>query len=129
MKIKYTFDNGETIEVEVSEEIGTAYMEFNRREEAVNKKERRHCYSLDTIDYEGIDYCAPDFTEELYDDREERDTRVRAAFSNLSSVQQRRIQLLADGLSIREIAKREGKNYRTVYDSIEAAKKKFLKFF
>ena len=129
MKIKYTFDNGETIEVEVSEEIGSAYMEFNRREEAANKKEHRHCYSLDAIDYEGIEYGAPDFTEELYDDREERDTRVRAAFSHLSSIQQRRIQLLADGLSIREIAKREGKNYRTVYDSIEAAKKKFLKFF
>ncbi len=129
MKIKYTFDNGETSEVEVSEEIGSAFMEFNRREEAINKKEHRHCYSLDTIDYESVKYGTPDLTEELFDDRDERDNRVRAALSHLSSVQQNRLHMLADGLSIREIARREGKNYRTVYDSIETAKKKFLKYF
>ena len=37
--------------------------------------------------------------------------------------------LLAAGLSVREIARREGKNFKSVYESIEAAKKKFLKFF
>lgn len=129
MKVKYEFDNGEVTEVEVSEEIGAMIIDSRREEESGNRKERRHCYSLDAILYEGIEYGTPDFTEEMFDDREERDARVREAFSHLSDVQQRRLLMLAGGLSIREIAKREGKNYRTVHESIEAARKKFLKFF
>lgn len=129
MKVKYEFDNGEVTEVEVSEEIGAMIIDSRREEESGNRKERRHCYSLDAIVYEGVEYGTPDFTEEMFDDREERDARVREAFSHLSDVQQRRLLMLAGGLSIREIAKREGKNYRTVHESIEAARKKFLKFF
>lgn len=129
MKLRYEFDNGEVTEVEVSEEIGAMIIDSRREEESGNRKERRHCYSLDAIAYEGIEYGTPDFTEEMFDDREERDARVREAFSHLSGVQQRRLLMLAGGLSIREIAKREGKNYRTVHESIEAARKKFLKFF
>lgn len=129
MKLRYEFDNGEVTEVEVSEEIGAMIIDSRREEESGNRKERRHCYFLDAILYEGIEYGTPDFTEEMFDDREERDARVREAFSHLSSVQQRRLLMLAGGLSIREIAKREGKNYRTVHESIEAARKKFLKFF
>jgi len=129
MKVKYEFDNGEVTEVEVSEEIGAMIIDSRREEESGNRKERRHCYSLDAIAYEGIEYGTPDFTEEMFDDREERDAHVREAFSHLSGVQQRRLLMLAGGLSIREIAKREGKNYRTVHESIEAARKKFLKFF
>ena len=119
MKVKYEFDNGEVTEVEVSEEIGAMIIDSRREEESGNRKERRHCYSLDAILYEGIEYGTPDFTEEMFDDREERDARVREAFSHLSDVQQRRLLMLAGGLSIREIAKREGKNYRTVHESIE----------
>lgn len=129
MKVKYEFDNGEVTEVEVSEEIGAMIIDSRREEESGNRKERRHCYSLDAIVYEGTEYGTPDFTEEMFDDRKERDVRVREAFSHLSSVQQRRLLMLAGGMSVREIARREGKNFRTVYDSIEAAKKKFLKFF
>lgn len=129
MKLRYEYDNGEVTEVEVSEEIGAMIIDSRRKEESGNRKERRHCYSLDAITYEGIEYGTPDFTEEMFDDREERGARVREAFSHLSSVQQRRLLMLAGGLSIREIAKREGKNYRSVYESIEAARKKFLKFF
>ncbi len=129
MKVKYEFDNGEITEVEVSEEIGAMIIDSRREEESGNRKERRHCYSLDAIVYEGAEYGTPDFTEEMFDDRKERDARVREAFSHLSSVQQRRLLMLAGGMSVREIARREGKNFRTVYDSIEAAKKKFLKFF
>lgn len=129
MKIKYEFDNGEVTEVEVSEEIGAMIIDSRRKEESGNRKERRHCYSLDAITYEGMEFANPDSTQDMFDDREERAARVHEAFSHLSDIQQRRLLMLADGLSIREIAKREGKNFRTVYDSIEAARKKFLKFF
>jgi DNA-binding NarL/FixJ family response regulator len=129
MKVKYEFNNGEVTEVEISEEIGAMIIDSRRKEESDNKKEHRHCYSLDAVAYEGIEYGTPDFTEEMFDDCEERNAHVCEVFSRLSSVQQHRLLMLASGLSIREIARREGKNFRTVYDSIEAAKKKFLKFF
>jgi len=37
--------------------------------------------------------------------------------------------MLAGGLSEREIARREGKDFKTVHESIEAARKRFRKFF
>lgn len=129
MKIKYEFDNGEVTEVEVSEEIGAMIIDSRRKEESGNRKERHHCYSLDAITYEGMEFANPDSTQDMFDDRKERAARTHEAFSHLSSIQQRRRLMLADGLSIHEIVKREGKNFRTVYDSIEAARKKFLKFF
>jgi DNA-directed RNA polymerase specialized sigma24 family protein len=129
MKVKYKFNNGDVTEVEVSEEIGAMIIDSRREEESAERKHRRHCYSMDAAVYEGLEYGTEDFTEALFDDAEERDARVRAAFSHLSEIQQKRLLLLAGDMSAREIARREGKNFRTVYDSIEAAKKKFLKFF
>lgn len=129
MKVKYEFNNGEVTEVEVSDEIGAVIIDSRREEESAERKHRRHCYSLDAAVYEGSEYGTEDFTEALFDDTGERSKRVRTAFSHLSEIQQKRLLLLAGGISIREIARREGKNFRTVYDSIEAAKKKFLKFF
>ena len=124
MKISYEFVNGETTEVEVSDIIDS------RRDEASdNRQEHLHNYSLDAITYEGEEYGGNDFAEEMFDDRHERDAHVREVFSRLSEVQQRRLIMLAAGLSVREIARREGKNFKSVYESIEAAKKKFLKFF
>lgn len=129
MKVKYEFNNGDVTEVEVSEEIGAMIIDSRREEESAERKHRRHCYSMDASVYEGLEYGTKDFTEALFDDAEERDARVREAFSHLSEIQQKRLLLLAGGMSVREIARREGKNFRTVYDSIEAAKKKYLKFF
>lgn len=129
MKVKYEFNNGDVTEVEVSDEIGAVIIDSRREEESTERRHRRHCYSLDATVYEGLEYGTADFTEMIFDDTDERSKRIRAAFSHLSEIQQKRLLLLAGGISIREIARREGKNFRTVYDSIEAAKKKFLKFF
>ena len=37
--------------------------------------------------------------------------------------------MLAEGVSFREIARREGKDIKTIRESIEGARKKFMKFF
>ena len=129
MKIKYRFADGEATEVEVSDDIGSIIIDSRRTEESANRKEHRHCYSLDGINYEGEEYGEPDFTETMFDESEERNIRVQEAFSHLSEIQKRRLILLSAGLSVREIARQEGKNFKSVYESIEAAKKKFLKIF
>ena len=129
MKITYKFTDATMSEVEVSEEIGTLIMDSPREEENAARKERYHCWSLDAIDYEGAEYSVPDFTDTLFDGSNERDALVRAAFSRLSDVQRRRLLMLASGLSLREIARREGKDIKTVRESIDGARKKFLKNF
>lgn len=48
MNVKYEFDNGEVTAVEVSEEFGAMIIDPRRKEESDNRKEHRHCYSLDT---------------------------------------------------------------------------------
>ncbi len=129
MKITYKFADNTVSEVEVSEEVGTLIMDSRRKEENAARKERYHCWSLDAIDYEGAEYGTPAFTDALFDGLEERDALVRAAFFRLSDVQRRRMLMLASGLSLREIAHREGKDIKTVRESIDGARKKFLKNF
>ena len=129
MKIKYAFNNGDIREVEVSEEIGAVIEESRRKEAALAKKEQRHCYSLDAVTYEGTEYGEPDFTASLFDGSEERSAHIRETFSHLTETQQRRILMLAAGMSIREIAARENTHHRAVEDSIQQGRKKFLKHY
>ena len=69
MKIRYEFANGEVTEVEVSEEVGAVIVESRREEENLARKNRYHCYSLDDVDYEGLEYADPktveSYSEEL----------------------------------------------------------------
>ena len=129
MKIEYQFITGEKTEVEVDTSIGAVIIDSRREEDSADRKHRRHCMSLDAITYEGIEFGTEDFTKAMFDDTEERDAHIREAFSHLTPVQQRRMKMLANGLSIREIARCEGKDFKSVRESIEAARKKFLKHF
>lgn len=78
--------------------------------------------------YEGADYADGSTPEtELF--RQLENQRIKEAFGQLSEVQRRRLMMLAEGVSLREIARREGKDIKTIRESIEGARKKFLKFF
>ncbi len=128
MKIQWKFVDGTTSEIEVNEEIGNYITASRRGESNLARKERYHCYSLDAIDYEGMEY-ATDTTPETEMICEENAARINAALDKLSKTQQRRLLMFTDGLSIREIARREGVDHRAIRESIEAAKKKFKKNF
>ncbi len=128
MKIKYKFVDGTEAEIEVEDSIGTVIKESRRLEGNLARKESNHCYSLDAVRFEGADYSDGETPETLLDAMEE-DRRVHEAFRKLSKVQQRRLLMLAAGMSIREIARQEGTNFRTVHESVEAGRKKFKKFF
>ena len=126
MKIKYTFANGDVSEVEVSEDVGSIIVDSRRKEDNLDRKERYHCYSYDSIDYEGEEYADPDTPDSLLE-RDELSKRVQSAMSHLSEIQVRRLTLFAEGLSIREIARMEGVDHKAVSKSIESAKKVFAK--
>lgn len=128
MKINYTFANGETSDVEVNEEIGNLILDSRREESNQDRKERYHCYSLDAAVYEGKDYADGETPESaLFLQLENQ--RIKEAFGRLSEVQRRRLLMAAEGLSLREIARREGKDIKTIRESIEGARKKFLRSF
>lgn len=128
MKINYTFANGEVSEVEVNEEIGNVILDSRRLEDNLARKERYHCYSMDAAKYEGEEYADQETPETaLFLQLENKS--IADAFDKLSEVQKRRLLMLAQGLSFREIARREGKDIKTIRESIEGARKKFLKFF
>ena len=128
MKIRYEFANGEVTEVEVSEEVGAVIVESRREEENLARKNRYHCYSLDDVDYEGLEYADPK-TVESYSEELEQRRCIDEALAALTPAQRRRILMLADGMSVREIARYEGSDHKSVLESINRAKKKIKTFF
>ena len=127
MKIMYKFADGATTEVEVSEDIGKEIISSRQEEENLARKNRRHCLSLDYIDFEGEAYGICDTYDFLEDD--ELREKVREAFNTLTDVQKRRLLMLAKGYSLHKIAQFEGVDFKAVWKSIEAAKNKFKNFF
>ena len=128
MKISYTFANGENSEVEVNEEIGTFILDSRREKNNLGWKERYYCYSLDAAEFEGEDMAdceTPKMAMMGQFDRE----YIAEALGSLSEVQQRRILMLAQGVSVWEIARRDGEKIKTIRESIASAREKFKKFF
>lgn len=129
MKINYKFADGTIAEVEVSEDIGTFIVDSRRLEDNLERKERYHTYSLDAIVYEGEEYAAEE-TPESECLRAELNKQLQKALSTLTDTQKRRLLMAAEGLSYREIARREGvSDHKKIIKSIEAARKKIKNSF
>ncbi len=127
MIIKYTFIDGENSEVEVNEDIGGIILDMNRKESNLERKERYHCYSSDAANYEGEDYASDEDILSEYIQREDNSS-LYAAIDKLKEPQKSRFLQVAEGISMQEIARREGVGYYSVYKSIEAARKNLKKF-
>ncbi len=121
MKIKYEFVNGETMEVEVEERIGTLILDSRRAEESNSRKERRHCYSSDCA-WDGLEYATIDDVESRII-QETKNQKITNVLKKLTRTQRRRLLMSANGMSLREIARKEGICHRAVEKSIEQARK------
>lgn len=127
MIINYRFADGETSQVEVSDEIGVFIIESRREEERTEKRMRRHCWSIDALEYEGLEYGVNDivFKDEAHKEELKRIERIHRLYSSLTETQRRRLKLYASGKTYKEIAELEGVSLFTVRDSIELVFKKF----
>ena len=128
IKIKYVFVDGKSIELAFDEdELAAAYvLEDRRREESQARKARRHTYSLDAIEYEGQEYFAGKETpESMMIAREERD-RLLEKMKCLTQAQRRRLFMRMQGMSIKEIAEREGVSVQRVNQTIKQIFKKIF---
>ena len=129
MKIKYESVTKEVTEIEVSDEIGEIILDSRRKEKAGDEQQRIHCpYHFSFLDFEGKEYATTD-SPEGQAIKTERIKKINAAFDALTEIQKRRITLLSEGKSLREISRLENVDIKTVRESIEAARKKFLKNF
>ena len=128
MKIKYEFADGTVSEVDVEESIGAVIIEDRRLEDNLSRKERYHCYSLDAAQFEGAEYADNETPESLLVSAECRG-ELQEALGDLTEVQKERVRCLADGLSINEIARREGVAPNAVMKSVKGVREKLKKFF
>ncbi|MCF0137554.1 MAG: hypothetical protein HUJ66_04230 [Oscillospiraceae bacterium] len=127
MFIKYELANGLKVDVEVTEEVA-AYIEESDR--LMSNAERRHsdhrAFSMDALVYEGPEVAYHVTPETVCILREEAD-HIKDWTKQLSETQRRRLMMKMYGLSFREIAAVEGTSPNAIVDSINSARKIFLK--
>lgn len=128
MKIKYKNANGKIIELEVSEEVGTFYLESieaEKKNDRKNSRPDRHT-QLSTFEYEDIRYFS-DGTDLLADLIEAEG--ICHAMSFLNERQQYLIRLcLLDGWSYTDLAALVGKDESAIRYAVDRAKKKLKKY-
>ena len=131
MKIIYKFADGSVSEIEVEEEVGQAIIVSRREEENYERKMRYHCpVSIDKLEYEGMQFADPDTPMSILERKIEEEQQKALndyVMSHLTETQRRRIVMVADGMTTREIAEIEGVAQQVVSKSIIATRKKAAK--
>ena len=128
MKINYKNADGKIIELEVSEEVGTFYLESideEKKNDRKNSRPDRHS-QLSTFEYEDVRYFS-DSTDLLADMIESE--VIGQAMSCLNERQQYLIRkCLFEGWSYTDLAALEGKDESAIRHAVDRAKKKLRKF-
>ena len=131
MKIIYKFADGSVSEIEVEEEVGQAIIVSRREEENYERKMRYHCpISIDKLEYEGMQFADPDTPMSILERKIEEEQQKALndyVMSHLTETQRRRILMVADGMTTREIAEIEGVAQQVVSKSIIGTRKKAAK--
>ena len=119
----------ESVNITVSAEIAEVIYDSRRMEHASNERSRYHtAFSLDSEDYEGTNLVSEKTPDDLMEELEDRE-HLLDCLAHLSENQRQRILMLAQGMSITEIARVQHADRTTVRESIQAARKKFKKYF
>ena len=129
--ITYKLANGSQICVEVSTSVQELLEQSDRQIRSQRRQDRRHLdFAVQTDDdFESSLLPAHEDTADLLE-RMERESLLHEAIGKLTEVQQRRLRLYYfGGLTYSQIARLEGKNYRSVIDSINQAIKRLGKLY
>lgn len=127
--LHYEFVTGEVVSVTASAEIAEAVRESRRAEHALNERTRYHAaFSLDAEEYEGTHLISDKAPDDRMIELEDRQ-HLLDCLAQLSNLQRQRLFLLAQGMSIAEIARFQRADYSSVKESIQAAQKKMKKIF
>ena len=124
--------NGSMVSVEVSSEVAECYDQGKRKTENLYHEKRRHWDEREFDEYivasEGLLPCQPT-PEDIVCQRETL-TQILSILDSCTAVQRERFLLYAlYGYSYAEIGMLCGCSKISAFESIEAVRKKFLKFF
>ncbi len=125
MKINYKDADGRTLELEVTDEVGTFYLESVETEKRSDRRETRRHTSLETFSYEDARYFSDkcDLIENLIESEV-----IRDAMSHLSQRQEYLIRKCClEGWSFSELARQEGKDESAIRHAVSRAKEKLKK--
>ena len=133
MKIKYEFVTGETVEVEVDDNIGEVIVELERIEYNNEKKEtRRHCI-LSAMKYEGEWFKSDDNdpgADVNLDENGLKDDRLSRALESLSKKQKDAyLAVYREGYTVPEYAEEKGVTPWSVYRILRRAEEKIKIFY
>lgn len=99
---------------------------YNRNESKHQMREIRQSKRIET---DTLMRYETDTISEMLDNAELK-SKIEKALSVLSPMPKKRfLQHYSEHLTYREIAEKEGRNVKTIYESVQAARKKFLKNF
>ena len=135
MKIKLKDLNGKvTQEVDVDDAFGELMVSLDKEEDASNKRYKYHiAFSLDDATYEGDTFKSnePDPLNKINEkeELENQQRRYDLFISSLTPTQKRRFLLFEDGKSEREVARIEGVDFKSIHETKEQLKKKYIKLF
>ena len=128
MFIKYKIDRKHSVMVEVTPEVAKFILDSDTEMRNAEQRERYHVpYHIDALKYEGMEYAAPDTTEDIVL-RNDENRELYDSLSCLTDAQFRRLVLKAEGMTLREIAAAEGASVNAVAESLMAARKKLEKY-
>lgn len=145
MKITYTFSNGETRIIEVTDDWGAIVLDLDRKEKNLNRKETRRHTALDSYEYidteadtnprlsrDAFEYrkniCAD--SAEIVADLESKYTQqhIHEAVAKLKHAQRDLITAIYfDGMSVNDFAKREGVDHSAISHRLQTAYKHLKK--
>lgn len=131
MEYTYKFNDGTQNTVPVSETIGKALEELDRKAENLERKERYHRQlSIDTLSCadKGELLPADEVTPETLLNLKIENELLKEALLSLTKTQRRRFLMFADGLSEREIARIEKVDFKAIHKSIVAARTALYRF-
>lgn len=112
---------------EAMKEIQDFLNENARLIQNAERRERYHApYHLEALDYEGGSAAYHDTPERIVIRKEEAE-HIRETLALLSETQRRRLLMLDEGMTLRQIAAVESISGNAVKESLDAAKKNFLK--
>ena len=124
--------NGSMVSVEVNSEVAECYDQGKRKTENLYHEKRRHWDEREFDEYivatEGLLPCQPT-PEDIVCQRESL-TQLLSILDSCTAVQRERFLLYAlYGLGYTEIGILQDCSRESVYESIQAVRKKFLKYF
>lgn len=129
MNIKYSFVNGESVEIEVDEKWKNIIDELNRKENNNNHKEKRRHLSYDTNPEAG-EWLADEEQDPAYIfEVEIEKNRIRGAFGKLNDNQKKLVwDIFVEEKGINTVAGENGVDHSAISHRVERIQKKIKKF-